>query len=177
MTLREDATELAPELVALRRALHQVPEIGLDLPKTQRLVLDALDGLPLDVSTGRGLSSVTAVLRGGTPGPAVLLRGDMDALPVQEPDRYDFASRHPGVMHACGHDLHTAGLVGGIAAAHGLTVEAHYQPECPPTINDPAEYEFTARTLRELFRRRPRSSPSGDVSIEVTTGPTHARRA
>jgi hippurate hydrolase len=112
MTLREDAAELAPELVALRRDLHQVPEIGLALPETQRRVLAALDGLPLEVSTGTELSSVTAVLRGGRPGPAVLLRGDMDALPVQEPDRYEFASRHPGAMHACGHDLHTAGLVG-----------------------------------------------------------------
>jgi hippurate hydrolase len=112
VTVLEDVTELASDLVALRRELHQVPEIGLELPKTQRLVLDALDGLPLQVSTGRGLSSVTAVLRGGRPGPAVLLRGDMDALPIQEPDRYEFASRHPGVMHACGHDLHTAGLVG-----------------------------------------------------------------
>ncbi len=112
MTLLEDAREIASELVTLRRELHQIPEIGLDLPLTQRAVLGALDGLPLEVSTGTGLSSVTAVLRGGRPGPVVLLRGDMDALPVAEETGVEFASRHPGAMHACGHDLHTAGLVG-----------------------------------------------------------------
>jgi hippurate hydrolase len=75
-------------------------------------VLDALDGLPLEISTGQGLSSVTAVLRGGRPGPVVLLRGDMDALPVTEETDLPWASAIPGVMHACGHDLHTAMLVG-----------------------------------------------------------------
>ena len=84
MSLREDAAELQPELAALRRELHQIPEIGLDLPRTQERVLAALHPLPLEVSTGTGLSSITAVLRGGKPGPVVLLRGDMDALPVTE---------------------------------------------------------------------------------------------
>ncbi|WP_433073610.1 M20 metallopeptidase family protein [Dactylosporangium sp. CA-052675] len=110
MALRED-------LIALRRELHRHPELGLDPPGTQRRVLAALDGLPLDVTTGRALSSVTAVLRGARPGPVVLLRGDMDALPITELAEVPFASEVPGVMHACGHDLHTAGLVG---AAHLL---------------------------------------------------------
>jgi hippurate hydrolase len=100
------------ELRTLRRELHRIPEIGLHLPRTQEKVLAALDGLPLEVSTGTGLSSVTAVLRGGKPGPVVLLRGDMDALPVTEETGEEFSSRHEGAMHACGHDLHTAGLVG-----------------------------------------------------------------
>jgi hippurate hydrolase len=112
MSIRADAEELAPELVALRRELHQIPEIGLHLPRTQERVLAALDGLPLEVSTGTSLSSVTAVLRGARPGPVVLLRGDMDALPVSERTGEDFTSKHDGAMHACGHDLHTAGLVG-----------------------------------------------------------------
>jgi hippurate hydrolase len=111
-SLWEDAKALAPELVALRRELHQIPEIGLELPKTQAAVLAALDGLPLEVSLGSRVSSVTAVLRTGRPGPVVLLRGDMDALPVTERTGEEFASRQPGAMHACGHDLHTAGLVG-----------------------------------------------------------------
>jgi amidohydrolase len=108
VTLHED-------LVELRRAVHRHPEIGLDLPHTQRLILSALHGLPLEVHTGQGLSSVTAVLRGGRPGPtgpAVLLRGDMDALPVTELTEVPYASQVPGAMHACGHDLHVAGLVG-----------------------------------------------------------------
>ncbi|WP_315098653.1 M20 family metallopeptidase [uncultured Cellulomonas sp.] len=110
--LRSDAVAQLPEIVALRRALHRTPEIGLDLPATQRLVLDAIGALDLEVHTGRGLSSVVAVLRGGRPGPAVLLRGDMDALPVTEDSGEPFASERDGVMHTCGHDLHVAGLVG-----------------------------------------------------------------
>ncbi|GDY32518.1 M20 metallopeptidase family protein [Gandjariella thermophila] len=112
MSLVEDAAALQDDLVALRRELHQIPEVGLELPRTRERVLAALDGLPLEVSTGSALSSVTAVLRGGRPGPAVLLRGDMDALPVTERTGLPFTSRHDGAMHACGHDLHTAGLVG-----------------------------------------------------------------
>ncbi|MET3805707.1 hippurate hydrolase [Nakamurella sp. UYEF19] len=110
--LTTDAAAMLPELVALRRDLHRHPEVGLDLPVTQLAVLRALDGLDLEITTGRGLSSVVAVLRGGKPGPAVLLRADMDALPVTEDSGVDFASERPGAMHACGHDLHTAGLVG-----------------------------------------------------------------
>ncbi|GAA4527778.1 M20 metallopeptidase family protein [Amycolatopsis samaneae] len=112
MNLRSDAGQLRGELVELRRALHRVPEIGLHLPRTQELVLAALDGLGMEVTVGRALSSVTAVLRGGRPGGTVLLRGDMDALPVTERSGVEFSSRHEGAMHACGHDLHTAGLVG-----------------------------------------------------------------
>nr|WP_200940619.1 M20 family metallopeptidase [Cellulomonas sp. Leaf334] len=110
--LRSDAAAQLPSLVELRRALHRTPEIGLDLPTTQQLVLDAIALLGLEVSTGSGLSSVVAVLRGGRPGPAVLLRGDMDALPVSEDSGEPFTSERDGVMHACGHDLHVAGLVG-----------------------------------------------------------------
>ena len=104
--------DLASELVALRRRLHAHPEVGLQLPVTQATVLEALEGLPLEVTTGSALTSVVAVLRGGRPGPAVLLRGDMDALPVTEATGLDFASTVDGAMHACGHDLHTAMLVG-----------------------------------------------------------------
>ena len=112
MSLLTDARELQDELVILRRELHQIPEIGLHLPRTQERLLAALDGLPLEITPGAGLSSVTGVLRGGRPGPVVLLRGDMDALPVTERAGAEFTSRNDGVMHACGHDLHTAGLVG-----------------------------------------------------------------
>ena len=112
MSLRSDAAALHDDLVALRRDLHRTPELGLHLPRTQEKVLAALDGLGLEVSVGKNLSSVTAVLRGGRPGGTVLLRGDMDALPVTEASGEDFSSQIPGVMHACGHDLHVAGLVG-----------------------------------------------------------------
>ncbi|WP_327070269.1 M20 metallopeptidase family protein [Kitasatospora sp. NBC_01302] len=112
--LRASAARLQPELTALRRALHQEPEIGMELPRTQARLLAALDGLPLEVTLGRRLSSVTAVLRGARPGPVVLLRADLDALPVQEATELPYASAVPGAMHACGHDLHTAALVGAV---------------------------------------------------------------
>jgi amidohydrolase len=126
--VRDEAEKIAGEIAELRHAIHREPEIGLDLPKTQRKVLDALDGLPLEISTGRGLSSVTGVLRGGRPGPVVLLRGDMDALPVTEETGVPFASQIPGAMHACGHDLHTAMLAG---AARLLSAR---QADLPGTV-------------------------------------------
>jgi hippurate hydrolase len=106
------ADRIGPDLVALRRSLHQTPELGNDLPATQALVLDALAGLDLEVTRGTALSSVVAVLRGSGDGPPVLLRGDMDALPVTEQVAVPYASQSPGLMHACGHDLHVAALVG-----------------------------------------------------------------
>lgn len=114
-----EARALADDLIALRRELHRNPELGNDLPETQARVLAALEGLPLEITTGTSLTSVTAVLRGAKPGPTVLLRGDMDGLPVDEQTGLDFASAN-GNMHACGHDLHTAGLVGAarLLSAH-----------------------------------------------------------
>src|SRR5256885_7269845 len=96
--LRDDARELAPDLARLRHSLHEPPETGLDLPVTQQMVLEAIDGLGLEVTTGSRTTSVTAVLRGGKPGPAVLLRGDMDALPVTEETGAEFTSKVAGAM-------------------------------------------------------------------------------
>jgi hippurate hydrolase len=112
MTVLDEASAISGEIAELRHAIHREPEIGLQLPKTQAKILAALDGLPLEITVGKQLSSVTAVLRGGRPGPVVLLRADNDALPVTETTGLPFASEIDGVMHACGHDLHTAMLVG-----------------------------------------------------------------
>ena len=110
--LLDHARALLPEVVALRRDLHRHPELGLTLPRTQAAVTDAIAGLPLTVTHGTdGLSSIVADLRGGD-GPVVLLRADMDALPMSEDTGLDFASEQTGAMHACGHDAHTAMLVG-----------------------------------------------------------------
>ncbi|MFI1912936.1 M20 family metallopeptidase [Nocardia sp. NPDC020380] len=119
MSVRDDARELQGELVTLRRSLHLEPELGLTLPLTQEKVLNAIDGLGLEISLGSSLSSVTAVLRGARPGPSVLLRGDMDALPVAERSGLDFAA-HGERMHACGHDMHTSMLAGAarLLSAH-----------------------------------------------------------
>ncbi len=115
------ADRLRDEIIDFRHALHRIPEIGLQLPRTRQLILDkiaALDGL--EVVCGERLSSVTVVLRGGrmnddgSPGPVVLLRADMDALPVSEETGLDFASETTGAMHACGHDMHVAALYGAL---------------------------------------------------------------
>jgi len=110
--LLDTARALLPDVVDLRRRLHQHPELGLELPRTQSAVLDALEGLGLEISVGERLSSVVADLEGGAPGPTILLRGDMDALPMPEDTGLDFASTVDNTMHACGHDAHTAMLVG-----------------------------------------------------------------
>ena len=124
MSTVELAERFRDEIITLRRALHQVPEFDFDLPKSQQLILDALEGLPLEITLGKELSSVTAVLRGGAgPGPVVLLRGDMDALPVTERADVPFVSQHVGMMHACGHDLHVAGLVGAAKVLCALQAE------------------------------------------------------
>ncbi|MGH3999828.1 MAG: M20 metallopeptidase family protein [Pseudonocardiaceae bacterium] len=104
------ARTLQPRTVALRRALHRHPELGLHLPETQSAVLRALADLPVCLHTGRGASSVVGVIEGGRPGPTVLLRADMDALPVTEHSGVPFSSERPGSMHACGHDTHVAML-------------------------------------------------------------------
>lgn len=104
------ARALQPRTVALRRAIHRHPEIGLALPRTRDAVLTALADLPLQVHLGVGLGSVVAVLDGARPGPTVLLRGDMDGLPTPEDSGVPFASEVDGAMHACGHDTHVAML-------------------------------------------------------------------
>jgi amidohydrolase len=127
MRTLELARSISDDLIALRRELHQRPELGLHLPETQRRVLEALDGLDLEIRTGTALSSVVAVLRGGATapgeGPVVLLRGDMDALPVTEEVDVPYVSRNVGQMHACGHDLHVAALVGAARILHQMRDE------------------------------------------------------
>jgi len=148
--VRDEAAAIAGDIAELRHAIHREPEIGLDLPKTQAKVLDALAGLPLEISTGRGLSSVTAVLRGGQrsgSGPVVLLRGDMDALPVTEETHLPYASAIPGVMHACGHDLHTAMLAG---AARLLSARQAELPGSVIFMFQPGEEGYAG--AREMIR-------------------------
>ncbi len=111
-TLLAEARDLQDETVALRRTLHRWPELGNDLPVTREHVLTALEGLPLSLTLHETTSGIAAVLEGGKPGPTVLLRGDMDALPLHEDTDLPFESADTGKMHACGHDTHTAMLVG-----------------------------------------------------------------
>lgn len=110
--LLEDARSILPDTIALRRRIHRRPEIGLDLPLTQAVVVEELRRLGLEPVLGKSLSSVSATIDGGRPGPTILLRGDMDALPLHEDTGLDFCSEIDGAMHACGHDTHVAMLLG-----------------------------------------------------------------
>ena len=110
--LLDAASSVFDDVVAFRRDIHQHPELGLDNPRTQEKILDALNGLPLNISTGKGLTSVVADLDGANDGPTILLRADTDALPMTEDSNESFCSLDPDKAHACGHDAHTAMLVG-----------------------------------------------------------------
>lgn len=111
--LREDAQRLAGQLIAWRRDLHRNPELGFEVHRTAALVAERLGSLGLEVRRGIGRTGVVGLLRAPTPrGPAVLLRADMDALPIQEVEGREYGSQVPGRMHACGHDGHTAMLLG-----------------------------------------------------------------
>ena len=110
--LLDAARAIQPEVVAIRRRIHRHPEIGLDLPQTQSIVLEELAAIGLKGTMGKALSSVVAVIEGGMPGPALLLRADMDALPLHEDTGLEFTSEVDSAMHACGHDTHVAMLLG-----------------------------------------------------------------
>lgn len=110
--LLDAAKKLQPEVVALRRAIHQEPELGLENPATRAKVLALLDGLPLEIALHRKSSGIVATLRGAKPGKRILLRADTDALPMPEDNELAYRSQHRDVMHACGHDSHTAMLAG-----------------------------------------------------------------
>ncbi|PKP96742.1 MAG: amidohydrolase [Alphaproteobacteria bacterium HGW-Alphaproteobacteria-13] len=112
-----EAEALGDDLSRLRRAIHREPELGLHNPRTLAKIKDALAGLPLEYREGPSTTGLVATLRGGLAGDGangrtVLLRGDMDALPLVEDTGLDFASETRGAMHACGHDTHVAMLVG-----------------------------------------------------------------
>src|SRR6478735_12843483 len=106
------AQAILPDVIEVRRRLHRRPELGLELPETQAVIVEGLRALGLEPKLGGTSTSVVAVIEGGRPGPTILLRGDMDALPLTEDTGLDFASEVPGVMHACGHDTHVAMLLG-----------------------------------------------------------------
>ncbi len=110
--LREAAEEIGPGVVADRRDIHQHPELGYEEKRTSALVAARLRQLGLDVRTGVGGTGVGGRVGGGRPGKTVLLRADMDALPILEENQTGYASQSPGVMHACGHDAHTSILLG-----------------------------------------------------------------
>jgi len=108
LQLLREAEALADQLTAWRRDLHQHPELGFHEQRTASIVAQSLRDLGLEVQTGIADTGVVAVVEGVRPGRTVMLRWDMDALPIQEATGAPYASTQPGVMHACGHDGHVA---------------------------------------------------------------------
>src|SRR5437870_9502398 len=128
----DEARALLPAAVTLRRRIHAKPELGLDLPLTTAAVLDELRGLDVGIDRGSSTSGLIVTLTGTGPGAqagrTILLRGDMDALPMPEDTGLDYASEFPGRMHACGHDSHTAMLVQAVHLLH------RHRDELPGTV-------------------------------------------
>lgn len=121
--LRRDAEALEKTLVSDRRHLHQNPELSFEEVQTSAFVQERLRDLNIPFTSGIGGYGVVANLQGHRPGPVVALRADMDALPIQEANEVPYASKVPGVMHACGHDVHTASLLGVAALLRSRTQE------------------------------------------------------
>jgi len=133
---RQEAENLFEYMVERRRDFHRYPELGFQETRTAGIVAETLQELGLEVQRGVGQTGVVAMLEGARPGPTLLVRFDMDALPIQEENPLDYASQNPGVMHACGHDGHTTM---GLALAK---IMARYQADLAGAIKfvfQPAE--------------------------------------
>ncbi len=143
--IRNEVDEIMPGVIADRRHLHQHPELAFEEHETAKLVAERLASLGVeDIRTGVGRTGVTALIRGTGSGPGrdrvVLFRADMDALPIDEENEVDYKSTVPGKMHACGHDAHTAMLLGSARVLMDMrdrfagTVKLLFQPaeEVPP---------------------------------------------
>ncbi len=112
MAVIDKISEYADELIAIRRDFHEHPELGMQETRTSSIVANYLKAWGIEVHTGIGNTGVVGVLKGQAEGRMIGLRADMDALPIQECTNLPFASKTPGVMHACGHDAHTTMLLG-----------------------------------------------------------------
>ena len=133
--IRELAREGAEEVVRIRRHLHRFPELSFNETETARFVCQALEKLGIPYQKGIGGNGISALIEGLEPeSNAIALRADMDALPIQEENETPYVSANPGVMHACGHDVHTASLLGSAAVLNALkgqfkgTVKLIFQP-------------------------------------------------
>jgi len=134
MQLKIEANELKDQLITWRRDFHRHPELGFQEFRTSGIVAKHLSSLGMEVQTGIGQTGVVGLLEGSRPGPVVMLRFDMDALPIQEANQTDYSSQTSGVMHACGHDAHTAigmGIAQLMAKQRGVlagTIKFVFQP-------------------------------------------------
>ena len=112
VNIRPEVEVIADDIIAMRRDIHKYPELGFDEHRTSSLVAEHMKDLDFDVTTGIGKTGVIGDLKGNKGGPTIGLRADMDALPIQETGEIPYRSLNDGIMHACGHDGHTAMLLG-----------------------------------------------------------------
>lgn len=132
--IREATQRIEPELIEIRRDIHAHPELGFEEVRTAGVVARELTRLGIRHQTGVGKTGVVGLIEGGRPGPVLAIRADMDALPIEEASGLAFASTKPGLMHACGHDIHTTTLLGVAAVLRELaprlsgTVKLVFQP-------------------------------------------------
>jgi amidohydrolase len=133
-TFSDQAEELFPYTQTMRRDFHLHPELGFQEFRTAGIVARELHDLGIEISAGIGKTGVVGLIEGGKPGPTLLLRADMDALPIQEETDASYSSSNPGVMHACGHDGHTAILLTVARMLHKIrddipgTIKLVFQP-------------------------------------------------
>lgn len=119
----QECKELQEYIVNIRRALHQIPEVGTNLPETQAAICAELDKLGIEYKKNQGDSGIIGIIKGGKPGKTILLRADIDALPITEQTGLPFTSKHEGCMHACGHDSHAAMLLGALRVLNSHKAE------------------------------------------------------
>ncbi len=124
INIRSEIKSIADDIIAARRDIHQHPELGFDVHRTAGIAAEKLTGLGMDVRTAIGKTGVVGDLICGD-GPTIALRADMDALPIQETGEIDYISQNDGVMHACGHDGHTAMLLGAAEVLADMREEIH----------------------------------------------------
>ena len=163
------ATAMLPDVLEIRRLIHRQPERGLQLPLTQQLIVHELERLGLAPTRGNALTSVTALIEGASPGPTILLRADMDALPLTEDTDLPFVSEIAGTMHACGHDTHVAMLLG---AARLLAERREQLAGRVLLMFQPGEEGFHgARSMLEegLLDRPADEAVTGAFAIHIST--------
>lgn len=142
--IHEELAGLKDKLIQLRRDFHQHPELGLEETRTAEVVADHLRRMGLTVKTGVGRTGVVGLLQGKGPGKTLMLRADMDALPLEEENQVPYRSQSPGVMHACGHDGHMAIL---LAVAEVLSAHRHEIPGRIKFVFQPGEEGFAGARL------------------------------
>ena len=181
------------EVADWRRQIHAQPELGYEEVKTAAFVADKLKGFGIETHTGFATTGVVGVIEGKRgPGRTIALRADMDALPMTEMNRFAYASTHAGRMHACGHDGHTAMLLGaardlaaqrigeiakGVGSGLGVEIDYDYRRCFPATINSEAESDAAARAAASVVgaenvrRNEPPSMTAEDFAFMLEARP------